>query len=140
MRSYPQRASAVCGKIFPGKRNSELSRTDKFCSRIDVSLNERNRHIRSSVGVFRTISALSLWALHHRLSNKTAFTVSPGRLVIMARNVGGRGFEEALGRFGAKPLAPPVEAEDAPDPRFAAWHAREVFNSPRLLVGTQQAS
>lgn len=59
----------------------------------------------------------------------------------MARNVTGRGFEETLGRFRARPLVPPAEPEDAPDPKFTAWHAREVFGSPgyagAALVGGQ---
>ena len=79
-------------------------------------------------------NALSLCALHHRLFDKGAFTVSPGRLVIVARNLSGRGFEETLGRFDARPLTLPTQAGDAPDPRFAAWHAREVFGCPEYLA------
>jgi len=47
-------------------------------------------------------NALSLCALHHRLFDKGAFAVSPGMRVIVAKNVTGSGFEEALGRFRAK--------------------------------------
>ena len=59
----------------------------------------------------------------------------------MAKNVSGRGFEETLGRFDTRLLALPAEPEDKPNPRFAAWHAREVFGSPgytgAALVGGQ---
>ena len=56
-------------------------------------------------------NALALCALHHRLFDKGAFTVSPGRLVVVARNLSGRGFEETLGRFDARPLTLPTQAE-----------------------------
>ena len=75
-------------------------------------------------------NALSLCALHHRLFDKGAFTLSPYRLVVVARTAAGRGFEEALGCFDAKLLKLPVEQNDAPDPQFSAWHARELFGSP----------
>ena len=76
-------------------------------------------------------NALSLCALHHRLFDKGAFTVSPYRLMVVAQNARGRGFNETLGRFDAKPLAPPTDLDDTPDPRFLAWHVREVFRSPQ---------
>ena len=75
-------------------------------------------------------NGLSLCALHHRLFDKGAFTVSPHRRIVIARNVSGSGFTETLGRFDAKALSPPVSADDVPDPRFSAWHAREVFGCP----------
>ena len=110
-------ACAVCG--FAVRRDSE-----------PVALEAAHIKWHEARGPDLVRNALSLCALHHRLFDKGAFTVAPGRLVIVARNVSGRGFEETLGRFGAKPLAPPAEPKDAPDPRFTAWHAREVFGSP----------
>lgn len=110
-------ACAVCG--FALRRGNEL-----------VALEAAHIKWHEARGPDLVRNALSLCALHHRLFDKGAFTVSPGRLMIVAGNVTGRGFEETLGRFGAKPLSPPSRAEDAPDPRFTAWHAREVFGSP----------
>ena len=83
-------------------------------------------------------NALSLCALHHRLFDKGAFTVSPGKLIVVARNLSGRGFEETLGRFDARPLAPPVAPQDAPDPVFSAWHVREVFRSPEHVASERR--
>ena len=37
---------------------------------------------------------------------------------------------DALRRFDTRPLSPPTEPQDAPDPTFSAWHAQEVFGSP----------
>ena len=79
-------------------------------------------------------NALSLCALHHRLFDKGAFTVSPRRLIVVARNVSGRGVEDALGRFNWRPLAPPTHGDNAPDPRFSTWHAEEVFGCPEYLA------
>lgn len=121
-------ACAVCG--FAVRRDNE-----------PVALEAAHIKWHEARGPDLLRNALSLCALHHRLFDKGAFTVSPGRLVIVARNVRGRGFEETLGRFEARPLSAPAERQDAPDPRFTAWHAREVFGSPRhagaALVGVQ---
>ena len=87
-------------------------------------------------GPNRVQNALSLCALHHRLFDKGAFTLSRHSVVVVARTAGGRGFEEALGRFDATPLRPPEKQNDAPDPLFSNWHAREVFNSPQTRAAT----
>lgn len=89
-------------------------------------------HIRwhQAHGPDRVQNALSLCALHHRLFDKGAFTLSPHSVVVVARTAGGRGFADALGRFDRKRLAVPTSPSDVPDPQFSAWHAREVFGSP----------
>ena len=74
-------------------------------------------------------NGLALCALHHRLFDKGAFTVSLACRVVLARSVSGPGFEESLGRFASKPLALPKHVDSHPDPRFLQWHEREVFTS-----------
>ena len=55
-----------------------------------------------------------------RLQGDGVWEVRDADRVIVARNVSGRGFEEALGRFWGRPLAPPTEPQDAPDHKFSA--------------------
>ena len=78
-------------------------------------------------------NALSLCALHHRLFDRGAFTLSPWRQVVVSEGVTGAA-ERGLGRFHARPIALPAGPSDAPDPVFAGWHAREVFVSPGYLL------
>ena len=82
-------------------------------------------------------NGLSLCALHHRLFDKGAFTVSQGKRIVIARNVSGSGFKETLGKFDAKALAPPANPDDSPDLRFSAWHAREVFGCPEYAKNSR---
>ena len=84
-------ACAVCG--FAVRRDNE-----------PVALEAAHIKWHEARGPDLVRNALSLCALHHRLFDKGAFTVSPGRLVIVARNVSGRGFEETLGRFDTRQL------------------------------------
>ena len=75
-------------------------------------------------------NGIALCALHHRLFDKGAFTLSPYRNVVVAKSASGQGFDESLGRFDSKPISLPARDVDAPDPRFSKWHAREVFSTP----------
>ena len=75
-------------------------------------------------------NGIALCALHHRLFDKGAFTLSLYRNVVVSKSASGRGFDESLGRFDSKPITLPAKDDDAPDPRFSKWHAREVFSTP----------
>ena len=79
-------------------------------------------------------NALSLCALHHRLFDKGAFTLSPTRQIVVTSQATGAGHEEALARFHSKPIALPACPGDAPDSIFAGWHNREVFVPPGYLI------
>ena len=79
-------------------------------------------------------NALSLCALHHRLFDKGAFTLSPSRQIVVTNQATGAGVNEALGQFHATPITLPANPGDAPDPVFAGWHTREVFVSPGFLI------
>ena len=81
-------------------------------------------------GPDRICNGIALCALHHRLFDKGAFTLSPYRNIVVAKSASGRGFDESLGRFDSKPISLPAKDVDAPDPRFSKWHEREVFSMP----------
>ncbi len=74
------------------------------------------------------VNGLALCSLHHKLSDRGAFTLS-GNLEIMVsdRANGTQGFEEWLMRFHGKKLSPPQRKTYAPDESFRDWHVREVF-------------
>ena len=78
-------------------------------------------------------NGLSLCALHHELFDKGAFTILPeGLSVIVTDAIEGAGVEAALGRYDRRPLEkPPLEAFSSPEPKFLAWHRREVFKASR---------
>ena len=85
-------------------------------------------------------NALSLCALHHRLFDKGAFTLSPSRQIVVTSQATGASVNEALGRFHARPITLPANPGDAPDPVFAGWHTREVFVSPGFLIIEPQSA
>ena len=74
-------------------------------------------------------NGLALCALHHRLFDKGAFTLSLDKKVIVTKSATGRGFESSLGQFDSKQVILPARAEEWPDPSFLRWHSREVFNT-----------
>ena len=101
-----------------------------------VRLNDRSialeaAHIRwhEASGPDVVSNGLALCALHHRLFDKGAFTVSLDYRVVLAHSVSGLGFDESLGRFASESLVLPAHVDSHPDPRFLQWHTREVFNS-----------
>ena len=73
-------------------------------------------------------NGLALCALHHRLFDKGAFTVSFNQRVKVAKSANGIGFDRSLGNYDSKPIVLPENADDWPDPRFLMWHVREVFS------------
>ena len=73
-------------------------------------------------------NGLALCALHHRLFDKGAFTLSRNLRVMVAKSVIGSGFDRSLGQFDSKPILFPANANDLPDPEFLRWHEREVFS------------
>ena len=75
----------------------------------------------------RVRNGLSLCALHHRLFDSGAFTLSPKYTVIIAPAAVGPGREEALGRFSRRQIQLPKNAQDQPDLKSLNWHHREVF-------------
>ena len=74
-------------------------------------------------------NGIALCALHHRLFDAGAFTVSLEQQIAVAPTVGGSGFDETLERYRNKAFARPILEADSPDPEFLTWHHREVFGS-----------
>jgi len=74
-------------------------------------------------------NGLALCALHHRLFDKGAFTLSRDRKVIVSKCAESKGFDSSLGQFDSKPIVLPASSDDWPAPTFLKWHFNEVFNS-----------
>jgi len=73
-------------------------------------------------------NGIALCALHHKLFDRGAFTASPERIIqVSDRAHGTQGFKEWLGAFHGKSLLAPQRPDFYPEPRFTAWHVREVF-------------
>lgn len=77
------------------------------------------------------LNGLALCALHHRLLDRGAFTVTLGGSVRIAEEAhGGEGFEAWLLRFHGRPLRTPTSREHRVAEPFVEWHHREVFRGP----------
>lgn len=73
-------------------------------------------------------NGIALCALHHKLFDRGAFTVSPDlRIQISDRAHGTHGFTEWLAAYHGKRLRPPQRPSYYPGATFVAWHVREVF-------------
>ena len=79
-------------------------------------------------------NAIALCALHHKLFDRGAFTVSPElRIEVSDRAHGTHGFDEWLYAFHGKSLSPPQRPNFYPEPEFVQWHVREVFQERRSM-------
>ena len=98
----------------------------------DKSVALEAAHIRwhQALGPGTVRNGLCLCALHHRLFDKGAFTLSAGREVIVSGAAQGQGFDETLGRFSLRSILRPSRHDETPDAAFLRWHAREVFAGP----------
>ena len=73
-------------------------------------------------------NGIALCALHHKLFDRGAFTVSPGLLIqVSDRAHGTHGFNEWLTAYHGKSLKPPQHPNFYPEPEFVQWHVKEVF-------------
>ena len=72
-------------------------------------------------------NGLSLCALHHRLFDAGAFTLSPKYTVITAPGAVGPGRDQSLEQFSRRSILLPEKTEDYPDWKSLNWHHREVF-------------
>jgi len=76
-------------------------------------------------------NGIALCALHHKLFDRGAFTVSQDMKVQVSENANGTtGFKEWLLDFHNKPLNPPQAKTYFPIPQYLHWHVREVFKGP----------
>ena len=72
-------------------------------------------------------NGMALCALHHRLFDYGAFTLSSSLTVVVADSIRGAGADEWLWRFEGQPLPETVRPDSRPDPQFLDWHLRNVF-------------
>lgn len=80
-------------------------------------------------------NGLALCALHHRLLDRGAFTLSVGGSASIVVEVsessnGGEGFAQWLLAFHGRPVAAPVSASYRVSEPSVVWHRREVFRGP----------
>ena len=73
-------------------------------------------------------NGIALCALHHKLFDRGAFTVSPElQIQVSDRAHGTHGFTEWLADFHGKSVRPPQRPAYYPEPEFVEWHVKEVF-------------
>ncbi len=73
-------------------------------------------------------NGIALCALHHKLFDRGAFTVSPDlHIQVSDRAHGTQGFNEWLSAYHGKSLRQPQRPNFYPEPEFVQWHVREVF-------------
>jgi putative restriction endonuclease len=78
-----------------------------------------------------TENGLALCALHHKLFDRGAFTLSEARQVRVSEHAhGSTGLEEWLLRFHDRPLRSPVHPRYLPEAAYIRWHWKEVFRGP----------
>jgi putative restriction endonuclease len=76
-------------------------------------------------------NGLALCALHHKLFDRGAFTVSAaGRVELSEQLHGSAGFHELLLAHHGRPVRPPPNPGHRPSSSFLAWHHKEVFQGP----------
>jgi len=74
------------------------------------------------------VNGLALCALHHKLFDRGAFTLSEDLKIMVSDRVhGNEGFQEWLMRFHGKNLRSPQRTTYLPDQTFRKWHIKEVF-------------
>jgi putative restriction endonuclease len=73
-------------------------------------------------------NGLALCALHHKLFDRGAFTLSEKYEVLVSdRAHGSHGFSEWLMNFHGKKILPPQKYQFYPESANVFWHTREVF-------------
>ena len=76
-------------------------------------------------------NGLALCALHHKLFDRGAFSLSETLKVQVSIRVNGSlGHMDYLTRFNSLSIAQPHIMEAKPDVRFVRWHREEVFHGP----------
>lgn len=74
------------------------------------------------------VNGIALCALHHKLFDRGAFTISDKmKILVSAHAYGTVGFQEWLMNFHGKQITPPQRKSYYPDRKFVDWHISEVF-------------
>lgn len=99
-----------------------------------IAVEAAHIHWLKDAGPWDVRNGLALCVLHHRLFDRGAFTVMHDYRMVVATQVEGLGFRDALRRFDHQPLQIiPTRPDLRPDTQYLDWHAREVFRAPSLL-------
>ena len=81
------------------------------------------------------VNGLALCALHHKLFDHGAYSITPGRAVQVSELAhGARGFNEWLLAFHGQPLRQPQSPRYVPEEEYVSWHQQEVFRGPAREV------
>lgn len=76
-------------------------------------------------------NGLALCALHHKLFDRGAFSLTNGSTFLVSQEVyGSCRLQEVLLSFHRCPAMPPQSEKYLPSPEFLQWHRREVFRGP----------
>lgn len=82
-------------------------------------------------------NGMALCAMHHRVFDRGAFTVSEKYKILVSQHVhGSSGIQEWLTRFHNKKIIFPQSPEFYPKKKYLNWHYREVFKSPERYCST----
>ena len=136
----PARATATKAKRDPAFREKVLRAYERRCAvcgfdlrlgSVDVALEAAHIMWHQAGGPDIECNGLALCALHHKLLDRGAFTVSAERRVLVSQEVSGSaGVQEHLLRFHAGLVRKPQSAEYLAKPEYLRWHGREVFRGP----------
>ena len=78
---------------------------------------------------------MALCVMHHKMLDRGAFTLEPDATVVVSEAVmGGAAVDEWIKRYHGRKLADPQREEYRPGEKFVAWHRREVFQEPEMVV------
>jgi putative restriction endonuclease len=105
----------------------------------NVSLGIEAAHIKwhQAGGPDVETNGLALCALHHKLFDRGAFTVSAsGRVELSGQLRGGAGFNELLLAHHGRSLRRPPNPNHRPAAQFLSWHQKEVFQGPARYLET----
>ena len=72
-------------------------------------------------------NGLALCVLHHKTFDLGVFTVNNGVLLVSDQANGTAGFQESLMIYHGKPIRSAQRPNWWPEPKYLAWHKREVF-------------
>ena len=76
-------------------------------------------------------NGLAMCALHHKLFDRGAFSLSESLKIEISNRVNGSvGHMDYLTRFNSISITPPNILDAKPDLRFIRWHREEVFHGP----------
>jgi putative restriction endonuclease len=97
----------------------------------DLALEAAHIKWRQARGPDLVQNGLALCAIHHKALDRGAIGINQDySIAVSAELYGQGGIHQMFTRFSKKQLKPPHSGGLLPDPKFLAWHEREVFRGP----------